>query len=213
MSRFQAGSLRVVIVDDQEIVRRAVRQMLAVPDLNVIGEAIDGESALELIPELAPDVVVMDLGLPGISGIETIRELCAVSPLCRVLVLTGSDETHDVVDAIRAGACGYLTKDSTGEEIVDAIRAAGVGQSVIDRSVAMLLLAQVRGQTEDEGPLKQRELEVLDLVAAGKDNKQIAEALFISSKTVQNHISSILAKLQVQNRIEAAVHAERGGMV
>ena len=220
MSRFQPNRLRVVIVDDQELVRHAIRNILTVPDIDVIAEADDGESALELVMEMAPDVVVMDLGIPGISGIETTRSLATVAPLCRVLVLTGSGEEHDVVDAIMAGACGYLLKDATGDEIVEAVRAAAAGQSVIDRSVAGRLLAQVGGQTDDAGPgdaigavLTERELDVLKLVAVGKENNQIAQALFISPKTVQNHISSILAKLQLQNRIQAAVHAVRGGIV
>ena len=220
MSRFQPNRLRVVIVDDQELVRHAIRNILTVPDIDVIAEADDGESALELVMEMAPDVVVMDLGIPGISGVETTRSLATVAPLCRVLVLTGSGEEHDVVDAIMAGACGYLLKDATGDEIVEAVRAAAAGQSVIDRSVAGRLLAQVGGQTDDAVPgdaigvvLTERELDVLKLVAVGKENNQIAQALFISPKTVQNHISSILAKLQLQNRIQAAVHAVRGGIV
>ena len=220
MSRFQPNRLRVVIVDDQELVRHAIRNILTVPDIDVIAEADDGESALELVMEMAPDVVVMDLGIPGISGVETTRSLATVAPLCRILVLTGSGEEHDVVDAIMAGACGYLLKDATGDEIVEAVRAAAAGQSVIDRSVAGRLLAQVGGQTDDAVPgdaigvvLTERELDVLKLVAVGKENNQIAQALFISPKTVQNHISSILAKLQLQNRIQAAVHAVRGGIV
>ena len=152
MSRFQPNRLRVVIVDEQELVRHAIRNILTVPDIDVIAEADDGESALELVMEMAPDVVVMDLGIPGISGIETTRSLATVAPLCRVLVLTGSGEEHDVVDAIMAGACGYLLKDATGDEIVEAVRAAAAGQSVIDRSVAGRLLAQVGGQTDDAGP-------------------------------------------------------------
>ena len=220
MSRFQPNRLRVVIVDDQELVRHAIRNILAVPDIGVIAEADDGESALEVVMEMAPDVVVMDLGLPGISGIEATRSLAMVAPLCRVLVLTGPGEEHEVVDAILAGACGCLLKDASGDEIVEAVRAAAAGQSVIDRSVAGHLLAQVPDQTEDAAPgdairaaLTERELDVLKLVAGGKESNQIAQALFISPKTVQNQISSILAKLQLQNRIQAAVHAVRGGIL
>jgi DNA-binding NarL/FixJ family response regulator len=220
LSGYEASTLRVVIVDDHDLVRRAVRQTLNVPDVDVVAEAPDGETAIDLVTELAPDVVVMDLGLPGISGIEATQRLATIAPVCRVLVLTGSGEEHDVVDAIMAGACGYLIKDATSDEILDAVRAAAAGQSVIDRSVAGRLLAQIRGQTDDAGPgdairaaLTDREIEVLKLVAVGKENNQIAEALFISPKTVQNHISSILAKLQLQNRIQAAVHAVRGGIV
>jgi DNA-binding NarL/FixJ family response regulator len=219
VSRFQPNRLRVVIVDDQQLVRHAMRNILTVPDIEVIAEADDGESALELVTEMAPDVVVMDLGLPGISAIEATRSLAMVAPLCRVLVLTGPGEEHEVVDAILAGACGCLLKDATGDEIVKAVRAAAAGQSVIDRSVARRLLAQVRDQTDDAGGgairavPTERELDVLKLVADGEESNQIAQALFISPKTVQNHISSILAKLQLQNRIQAAVHAVRGGIL
>jgi DNA-binding NarL/FixJ family response regulator len=219
VSRFQPSRLRVVIVDDQQLVRHAMRNILTVLDIEVIAEADDGESALELVTEMAPDVVVMDLGLPGISAIEATRSLAMVAPLCRVLVLTGPGEEHEVVDAILAGACGCLLKDATGDEIVEAVRAAAAGQSVIDRSVARRLLAQVRDQTDDAGGdairavPTERELDVLKLVADGEESNQIAQALFISPKTVQNHISSILAKLQLQNRIQAAVHAVRGGIL
>jgi DNA-binding NarL/FixJ family response regulator len=220
LSRFQPNRLRVVIVDDQELVRHAIRNILAVPDIEVIAEADDGESALEAVMEMAPDVVVMDLGLPGISGIEATRGLAMVAPLCRVLVLTGPGEEHEVVDAILAGACGCLLKDASGDEIVEAVRAAAAGQSVIDRSVAGRLLAQMPDQTDDatsgeaiRAVPTERELDVLRLVAGGKEGNQIAQALFISPKTVQNQISSILAKLQLQNRIQAAVHAVRGGIL
>jgi DNA-binding NarL/FixJ family response regulator len=220
LSRFQPSSLRVVIVADEELVRRAMRQMLAVPDLHVVGEATDGESALDLIAQRVPDVVVIGLGSLEVSGVEATRRLSTVAPLSRVLVLTGADERDDVVDAILAGACGYLTKDSTGDEIVDAVRAAGAGQSVIDSTVAGQLLVQVRGQGNNGGPgdatraeLTERELDVLELLATGEESNQIADELFISPRAVQNHISSILAKLQLQSRIETAVHAVRGGVV
>jgi DNA-binding NarL/FixJ family response regulator len=219
VSRFQPNRLRVVIVNDQELVRHAIRNILAVPDIEVIAEADDGESALEVVMKMAPDVVVMDLGLPGNSGIEATRSLAMVAPLCRVLVLTGPGEEHEVVDAILAGACGCLLKDASGDEIVEAVRAAAAGQSVIDRSVARRLLAQLRDQTDDaagdaiRAVPTERELDVLKLVAGGKESTEIAQALFISPKTVQKHISSILAKLQLQDRIQAAVHVVRGGIL
>jgi DNA-binding NarL/FixJ family response regulator len=220
VSRFQPNRLRVVVVDDQELVRTAVTQSLTGAEIDVVGEANDGESAVQLVAELAPDVVVMDLGLPGISGIEATQKLATVAPLCKILILTGSGEDHDVVEAIMAGACGYLLKDASHQEIAEAVRGAAEGQSVIDRSVAGRLLDQVRGRGSEQGPgdairavLTDRELEVLKLVAGGQENTQIAKTLFISPKTVQNHISSILAKLQLENRIQAAVHAVRSGIV
>ena len=210
----------MVVVDDQELVRTAVKKSLGDHEMEIVGEAVDGENAVELVAELAPDVVVMDLGLPGMSGIEATRKLATVAPVCRVLVLTGSGEQHDVLDAIMAGACGYLLKNATAEEIADAVRAAAAGESVISRSVAGRLLDQVRGRDTDAEPgdairatLTEREVEVLKLVASGKENSEIARDLFISRKTVQNHMSSILAKLQLENRIQAAVAAVRGGIV
>jgi DNA-binding NarL/FixJ family response regulator len=215
----QASRLRVVVVDDQELVRKAVKQSLD-GEVEIVAEAEDGETAVHLVTELAPDVVVMDLAMPGMSGIEATRKLATVAPLCRVLVLTGSGEQHDVLDAIMAGACGYLLKDAKSEEIADGVRAAAAGESVISRSVAGRLLDQVRGRDSNADPgdairatLTERELEVLKLVASGKENNEIARDLFISPKTVQNHISSILAKLQLENRIQAAVAAVRSGIV
>ena len=216
----EGTEVRVVVVDDQPIVRTAVRKMLTDAEVSVVGEAEDGEAAVRLVSELAPEVVVMDLGLPGLSGIEATRKLATIAPLARVLVLTGSADQHDVLEAILAGACGYLLKDATAEEIGEAVRAAAAGESVISRSVAGRLLNEIRGRDSDAGPgdairatLTDRELEVLKLVASGKENNEIARELFISPKTVQNHISSILAKLQLENRIQAAVAAVRSGIV
>jgi NarL family two-component system response regulator LiaR len=220
VSDAQGTEVRVVVVDDQPIVRTAVRTMLSEVGIEVVGEAEDGEAAVRMVSELAPEVVVMDLGLPGISGIEATRRLTTVAPVSRVLVLTGSADQHDVFDAILAGACGYLLKDASAEEIGEAVRAAAAGESVISRSVAGRLLNEIRGRGSDAGPgaairatLTERELEVLKLVASGKENNEIARELFISPKTVQNHISSILAKLQLENRIQAAVAAVRSGIV
>jgi NarL family two-component system response regulator LiaR len=216
----QASRLRVVVVDDQELVRTAVKKALSDRDVEIVGESDDGDGAVRLVMELAPDVVVMDLGLPGISGIEATRKLATVAPQCRVLVLTGSGEQHDVLDAIMAGACGYLLKDAKEDEIAEAVQAAAAGESVISRTVAGRLLNEVRGRDPAAGPgdairatLTERELEILKLVASGKENNEIAKDLFISPKTVQNHMSNILAKLQLENRIQAAVAAVRGGIV
>jgi DNA-binding NarL/FixJ family response regulator len=216
----QGSGLRVVVVDDQELVRTAVTQSLDEAGIEVVGEAEDGESAVRLVMEHAPEVVVMDLGMPGMTGIEATRKLAIIAPVSRVLVLTGSGEQHDVMDAIMAGACGYLLKDAKREEIADAVRAAAAGESWITHSVAGRLLDEVRGRSPGMEPgdairatLTHRELEVLKLVASGKENNEIAKDLFISPKTVQNHMSSILAKLQLENRIQAAVAAVRGGIV
>jgi len=213
-------TLQVVLVDDQELIRTAVESYLSEVGIDVVGRARDGEEAMRMVAETSPDVVVMDLGLPGESGIEVTSRLATVAPLTKVLVLTGSVEQHDVLDAILAGASGYLLKDASREQIVDAVRAAAAGESVISPKIAGRLLDRIRGREDvpDQAAairlvLTDREYEVLTQLAAGKDNPQIARELFISPKTVKNHIASILAKLQVENRIQAAIRAVRSGVV
>jgi DNA-binding NarL/FixJ family response regulator len=161
----------------------------------------------------------MDLNMPTMSGVEATRHITALSPLTRVIVLTISDEDADVMDAIVAGACGYLLKDASIADVVGGIRAAAVGGSLISPAIASKVLQRVRASTADmdmaesiRAELSDRELEVLKLVANGKDNAQIAVDLVISPKTVKNHISNILMKLQIQNRIQAAVYAVRSGL-
>ncbi len=187
--------------------------------VEVVGEASGGADALRVVREIAPDVVVMDLNMPGMNGVEATREITAVAPLTRVVVLTISDEDDDVMDAIVAGACGYLVKDSSIEELMRGIHAAAVGESLISPPIASKVLQRMRAVTLDQGAetiraeLSERELDVLRLIANGKDNAEIAEALHISPKTVKNHISNILMKLQIENRIQAAVYAVRSGIV
>jgi DNA-binding NarL/FixJ family response regulator len=210
-------SIRVVIVDDHDVFRGGLRRLLAEHDLEVVGEAATGERAVTVVTNLAPDVVVMDLRLPGMSGTEAIRELSSVAPQTRVLVLTISGDESDVTDAILAGACGYLLKDASIEEIVTGIRAASAGESLISQKIAGRLLDRIRDVGADghgeRSELSEREVEVLRRVAEGKDNVEIAQELFISPNTVKNHISNILAKLQIDNRIQAAVYAVRRGIV
>jgi len=172
------------------------------------------------VRDLAPDVVVMDLNMPGISGVEATREIVAAAPRTRVVVLTISADDGDVVDAVMAGACGYLLKDSTIQQLVEGIRAAADGDSLISPQIAAKVLQILRAQSAGAGTaeavraeLSDRELEVLKLIAIGKDNAEIAQELFISPKTVKNHISNILMKLQIENRIQAAVYAVRSGIV
>jgi DNA-binding NarL/FixJ family response regulator len=173
-----------------------------------------------MVRELTPDVVVMDLNMPGMSGVEATRQITALAPLTRVLVLTISDQDDDVIDAILAGACGYLLKDSSIDELIRGIQAASVGESLISPHIATKVLWRLRATStvpEDaatiRAELSERELEVLKLIANGKDNAQIAGELHISPKTVKNHISNILMKLQIHNRIQAAVYAVRSGIV
>ena len=209
---------RVVVVDDHDLFRTGLMNLLTEQGIHVVGEAATGEAAVKLVRDLAPDVVVMDIHMPGISGVDATRELAAVAPRSRVVVLTISEEDGDVVDAVMAGACGYLLKSSSIEELVAGIRAAAAGESLISPQIAtkvlQLLRAQSPGHTQPpRAELSDRELEVLKLIAIGKDNAEIAKDLFISPKTVKNHISNILMKLQIDNRIQAAVYAVRSGIV
>jgi DNA-binding NarL/FixJ family response regulator len=161
----------------------------------------------------------MDLNMPGMNGIEATREITRLAPLTRVLVLTISDQDGDVMDAILAGACGYLMKDSSIQDLMQGIRAASVGESLISPHIASKVLQRVRAASVEAGgavarpELSERETEVLRLIANGKDNAEIAQELHISPKTVKNHISNILMKLQIENRIQAAVYAVRSGLV
>jgi DNA-binding NarL/FixJ family response regulator len=212
--------ISVVVVDDHDVFRDGLVRLLGERDgIEVVGDAADGERALRLVERMAPDVVVMDLNLPGLSGIEAIRLLAAGAPQARVLVLTISVADSDVVDAILAGACGYLLKDATIDEIVAGVRAAAAGESLLSPRIATGLLERLRDlavnrdAAEHLTELTERELEVLRLVAHGMDNVEIARELFISPQTAKNHVSNILAKLQLENRIQAAVHAVRRGLV
>ena len=211
---------RVLLVDDHDLFRTGLRNLLEQEGgVQVAGEAPNGAEAVRLVRELAPDVVVMDLNMPSMSGVEATRHITALSPLTRVIVLTISEEDSDVLDAIVAGACGYLVKDSSIQELIRGIKSAAVGESLISPPIAAKIVQRMRAVTLDQGAetiraeLSDRELEVLRLIANGKDNSQIAEALHISPKTVKNHISNILMKLQIENRIQAAVYAVRSGLV
>ena len=211
--------LRVMLVDDHDLFRTGLRNLLEEQGVHIVAEAPDGSLALQLVRELAPDVVVMDLNMPGMNGIEATREIARLAPLTRVLVLTISDQDEDVMDAILAGACGYLMKDSSIQDLMQGIRAASVGESLISPHIASKVLQRIRAASVEAGgavarpELSDRETEVLKLIANGKDNADIARELHISPKTVKNHISNILMKLQIENRIQAAVYAVRSGLV
>jgi DNA-binding NarL/FixJ family response regulator len=207
--------LRVLVVDDHVFYRAGLRTMLADEGLELT-EARSGEAAVELVAATAPDVVLMDLHMPGMSGVEATRRIGETAGV-PVVILTASADDGDVVAAVRAGARGYLLKDAAIEEIVASIRAAVSGDAWISPHVTTTLLDHVRatGMPQEEAPpveLSERECEVLALIAAGKDNAAIGRELYISAGTVRKNVSSILAKLGVENRVEAAVYAVRRGL-
>ena len=207
-------------MDDHDLFRTGLRNLLLEQGLDIVGEAATGGDALRLVRELTPDVVVMDLNMPGMTGVEATRQISTISPLTRVLVLTISDQDDDVMDAILAGACGYLLKDSSIPDLLRGIESAAIGEALVSPTIAAKVLQRVRASStfpQDaatiRAELSDREIEVLKLIANGKDNAQIAADLHISPKTVKNHISNILMKLQIDNRIQAAVYAVRSGIV
>jgi DNA-binding NarL/FixJ family response regulator len=210
--------LRVVIVDDHPVYRQGLAKLLQQSGVDVVAQAGNGTEALKIVEEAAPDVVVMDLNMPGMSGVEVTRRLTERTPASKVLVVSVSAQEEDVTEAILAGASGYVLKDGPVEEVVAGIQAAAAGESLISPRVASILLRRIRvdepaGAEVPATPLSDRELQVLQLVAEGKGNHEIGEALFIGQSTVRNHISSILMKLQVDNRVQAAVRAVRDHIV
>jgi DNA-binding NarL/FixJ family response regulator len=216
----EGASPRVLLVDDHDLFRTGLRNLLEEQGVQIVGEAGTGTEAIRYVRELAPDVVVMDLNMPGISGVEATRQITSIAPLTRIVVLTISDQDSDVMDAILAGACGYLLKDASIQELMRGINAAAIGESLISPHIAGKVLQRVRAATPSQidadtirSELSDREIEVLKLIANGKDNALIAAELHISPKTVKNHISNILMKLQIENRIQAAVYAVRSGIV
>jgi DNA-binding NarL/FixJ family response regulator len=210
--------ITVVVIDDHVLFRSGLRELLQQEEIQVVGEASTAEAGLETVQRQAPDVAIMDLNLPGMSGHDAIRRIAASTPRTQVLVLTISTSEDDVVEAVLAGACGYLLKDASISDILAGVRAAAAGESMVSPRMAKTLLEQVRQHERvDTRPtvndLSTREKEVLRLVAEGKDNATIAQELFISPYTVKNHISNILLKLQVENRIQAAVRAVSDSMI
>jgi DNA-binding NarL/FixJ family response regulator len=210
--------LRVLLVDDHTFFRAGLRNMLADESFEVL-EARSGAQAVDIVARSPPDVVLMDLHMPGMSGIEATRRVREVAPDARVVMLTVSAAQDEIVDAVLAGACGYLLKDASIEEIVGSLRAAAAGASWASPHVAAVLFERVRAGGEREPQddalvaLSDREREILRLLAAGNDNAEIGRELYISPSTVKNHVSAILAKLGVHNRIQAAVYAVRRGLV
>ncbi len=206
-------AIRILIADDHAVVRQGLRMFLSLDDeLTIIGEAADGAEALRLAGELQPDVVLMDLLMPVMDGITAIGHIRREHPDVEVIALTSVLEDASVVGAVRAGAIGYLLKDTESDALRRAIKAAAQGQVQLSPEAAARLMRELRTPEEPE-QLTERETEVLRLVAAGRANKEIARDLGIGEKTVKTHVSNVLSKLGVQSRTQAALHAVRTGLV
>jgi len=213
--------IRVLLADPHALFRRGVRLVLDdEPDIEVIGECDDGLDAVDRIVELSPDLVLMDVRLPGVSGIEATRRARSLVPNVKVAILTVSEDDDDLFAAVRAGATGYILKEVSIEELPDAVRAVARGDSLISPSMASRLLGEfnalsrrVQEQRGTAPRLSDRELEVLRLVARGMSNKDIAAELVIAENTVKNHVRNILEKLQLRSRMEAAMYAVREKLV
>jgi two-component system, NarL family, response regulator LiaR len=206
-------TIRIVIADDHSVVRQGLRMFLSLdPELEVVGEAADGAQALRLAQQLRPDVVVMDLLMPVMDGIAATAAIRRELPDTEVLALTSVLEDASVVGAVRAGAIGYLLKDTQAEALCQAIKAAAAGQVQLTPTAAARLM-QVVSTPESPEALTERETEVLRLLAQGQSNKQIAHGLHITEKTVKTHVSNILSKLGVQSRTQATLYAVRIGLV
>jgi DNA-binding NarL/FixJ family response regulator len=210
--------LRVLLADDHPVFRKGLRALLtSLPEATVVGEATDGEQAIRLAAQHQPDVVVMDINMPGINGVEATRRIIAARPDTAVLVLTMFDDDDSVFAAMRAGARGYLVKGSDTDDVVRAITAVGNGGAVFGPSVARRILAfltrPLSAYDQQLFPeLSTREREVLDLIATGATNPDIAKRLFLSPKTIRNHVSSIFTKLQVADRAHAIIRARAAGL-
>jgi DNA-binding NarL/FixJ family response regulator len=214
--RSGGGPIRVAVVDDHELFRRGLTMLLtAEDDIEVVGEASDGIAATELAASTAPDVILMDVRMPKRSGIEACLAIKEVAPSARIIMLTVSDEEADLYDAVKNGASGYLLKDSSIDGVAHAVRVVADGQSLISPSMASKLLDEFKQLSRSDGQqvstprVSARELEVLQLVAQGMNNREIGKRLFISENTVKNHVRNILEKLQLHSRMDAVMYAVR----
>lgn len=214
--------IRVLLVDDQALFREALRTLISTwSDIVVVGEASDGQEAIATAQASQPDVVLMDMRMPRMDGVAAIRQLHEIMPACRVIVLTTFDDDEYVFDGLRAGAVGYLLKDVSSEKLEEAIRAAARGETFLQPSVAAKVVAEFTRLEPDRKanqdalvePLSERELEILRLVADGLSNREIANDLVITEGTVKNHVTSILGKLSVRDRTQAAIKARDLGLL
>jgi NarL family two-component system response regulator LiaR len=209
-------TIRILIADDHAIVREGLRALIgAKPDMELVGEAADGVEAVQKALSLQPDVILLDLVMPRKDGIEAIGEIKQENPEAHILVLTSFAEDEKVFSAIKAGALGYLLKDSSPQELLQAIRDVHRGESSLHPAVARKLIGELNRPSDlpaTEEPLTEREVEVLSLVARGLSNQEIAERLVVSERTVRTHVSNILGKLHLANRTQAALYAVREGL-
>jgi DNA-binding NarL/FixJ family response regulator len=210
----EGATIRVLLVDDHQVVRRGLRTFLEVQeDIEVVGEAADGDEGVAAAEELRPDVILMDVKMPGTDGIEALRRLRELENPARVLVVTSFTEQRTVVPALRAGAAGYVYKDVDPDALAGAIRSVHAGHVLLQPEVAGALLSGGDGAGTGRGPaLTEREREVLGLIADGRSNREIARALVLSEKTVKTHVSNILMKLDLADRTQAALWAVRHGI-
>jgi len=212
-----AGMIRVLVADDHPLIRHGIRAVMDTePDMTVVGEAGDGQAAVDLARQLNPDVILLDLVMPGKGGVEAIREIRRDNPEARILVVSGYDTDDLVFPAIEAGAVGYMLKDISPTELLAAVREVYEGKSALHPQIALKLvhrLSAVSGQEPEGEALTKRELQVLTWVAQGLSNQEIADELWISERTVGVHVSNILHKLHVENRTQAALYAVESGLV
>jgi DNA-binding NarL/FixJ family response regulator len=207
-------SIKILIVDDHSVVRQGLRMFLgADPELEIVGEARDGKEALDMTRQLKPDVVLMDLLMPVMDGVHAIAAIRSELPDIEVLALTSVLEDNLIIEAIRAGAIGYMLKDTEAHELVRAIKAAAAGQVQLSPEVAMHLLREVRAPEQANEPLTERETDVLRHLALGMTNKEIAQTLFIGEQTVKTHVRHVLGKLGVSSRTQAALYAMRIALI
>ena len=213
-----SDTISVLLVDDHSMVRQGVRAFLVTqPDITVIGEAGSGEEAIKLAGQYVPDVILMDLIMPNMDGVEATRRVKQVSPRSQIVVLTSYHEDEHIFPALKAGALSYILKDISAEELAAAIRKAAVGEAILHPQVAARVIQELQGRRADAlnpfTELSERELEVLKLIADGKSNAEMAAQLVLSEKTIKGHVSNILSKLQLADRTQAAVYAWRQGVV
>jgi NarL family two-component system response regulator LiaR len=210
------NKIRILVVDDQTVVREGLVAILAnYPEVEVVGQAADGVQALEIIKQAKPNVVLLDLQMPGLDGLATIPRIKEIAPSTRILVVTSFADSDKVYQAIKSGALGYILKDATREQLVQAIRDVAQGRASLQPSIAVKLIQEINHPSESnytEDPLTKRELDTLRLIARGLSNQEIAAELVVNERTIAKYVSSILDKLHLANRTQAALYALREGI-